>query len=338
MEERREIVNKYVQQGLRTTPALEAADLPRSTYYYKPHPGPRGKVKSTHTSKIDGSNVSNEEVTMRIEEILNRPFIDYGYDRMTMALKREGYVINKKKVYRLMKEAKWLYPKKPLNWVKKKEYVKFTVPLPNAPYEIVEMDIKYIYVDGAGRNAYLLTLLDTFHRGALGWSLDYTMKAIHVKELLMEIMKDHRIKLVKIRTDNGPQFIAHLLRQSLEELNVEHEFIRPATPEQNGHIESFHSLLERRVVNQYEFEDIKNAREVFTQFYEVYNNERIMKVLLGYSPTEFQSHWQSGKIGIRDGAKKKRFFFREEPGKSLGSSREDFYKSSLQNKQKNRYI
>ena len=130
--------------------------------------------------------------------------------------------------------------------------------------------------------------------------------------------------MIKIRTDNGPQFISMLLRESLEEMGIEHEFIRPGTPEQNGHIESFHSLVERQVVNHYMFISLKKAREIFTKFYAVYNNERIMKVLLGMAPLEFLREWQQGKIGVSDGANRRRYFFREKPGQSHGYSREDF--------------
>lgn len=334
MAERREIVNRYVQSGLGTSIALPAAGLSRSTYYYKPHPGQRGKTKSTSTLKSDGSQVTNTQVVERINEILSGPFIDYGCDRVTLALKKEGYLINKKKVYRLMKESNLLYPKKASKWQKKKEYVKYTVPLPNGPYEIVEMDIKYIYVAGEGRNAFLLTLLDTFHRGVLGWRLDYTMKAYQVRELLEKVVKVHQIRLVKIRTDNGPQFISGLLRKSLEDMGIAHEFIRPGTPEQNGHIESFHSLISKQVMNHFELSDIQNARELLNQFYEVYNKKRIMKVLLGRSPMDFLQEWQMGEIGVREKPKQKRFFFREKPGERLGSSPEDFYMGSLQIKNK----
>lgn len=323
-------MNRYVQNGLRTSIALPAAGLSRSTYYYTPHPGRRGKTRSAYTLKADGSRVTNAQVVERINEILSGPFIDYGCDRVTLALKNEGYLINKKKVYRLMKEAHLLYPKKASNGQKRKEYVKYTVPLPNGPYEIVEMDIKYIYVAGEGRNAFLLTLLDTFHRGVLGWSLDYTMKAYQVRDLLEDVVKAHQIRLVKIRTDNGPQFVSGLLRQSLQDMGIQHEFIRPGTPEQNGHIESFHSLISKQVMNHFELSDIHNARELLTQFYDVYNNERIMKVLLGLSPMIFLQEWQMGVIGIRETPKRNRFFFREKPGKCPGSSPEDFYKGSLQ--------
>lgn len=324
MAERREIVNKYVQQGLPTAIALPSANISRSTYYYKPHPGKRGKRSSTHTLTGKGKMVCNEKIIERMDTILSRPFIDYGCDRMTMVLKKEGYLINRKKVYRLMKESQLLYPKRLRNAGKSKEYVKYTVPTPERPYEIVELDIKYIHIAGEGRTGYLVTLFDTFHREALAWQLDYKMKAIQIKGILEKLTKESRLSLVKIRTDNGPQFISTLLRDSLELMGIEHEFIRPGTPEQNGHIESFHSLVEKQVVNHYMFSSLKKAREVFTQFYDVYNNERIMKVLLGMAPTEFLRSWQQGTIGVIEGANRKRFFFREKPGKSHGSSPEDF--------------
>ncbi|QYH40875.1 transposase [Algoriphagus sp. NBT04N3] len=114
MEQRREVVNRYLQQGLRTAAALPLAEIPRSTYYYKPKQGKAGRKPSTHTSTQSGELMSNGQVVELIRSICLEPFLNYGADMMCLELKNRGLLINKKKVYRLMKEHRLIYP--PINW------------------------------------------------------------------------------------------------------------------------------------------------------------------------------------------------------------------------------
>jgi putative transposase len=332
VEQRRQIVNQSVQAGLSTKIALPMAGLSRSTYYYKPNHRKGGKKPSSHTFKRDGSCVTNDELIKVIESICERPFIDYGANRMALKLKKLDFVINKKKVYRLMKEKKLLYPK-----VRKanadRQFVKYTVPDSNAPFETIEIDIKYIYIQGEAKTAYLITAIDTFTRIAMAWELAYKMKAIQVAELVQGLIHKldygHRAEKYFIRTDNGPQFIAKKLQESMVELPFNHEFIQPGTPQQNGHVESFHSTVSRLVVSKYEFESIEQARKVFEAFYDTYNNERIMTGLLGYAPKEFYRLWCDGGVMKVSNRKKTKFILREKPDKGHGSSLEDLIGVSL---------
>ena len=85
--------------------------LPRRSYYYKPHPGVRGKSASTHTLK-QGILVPNEVVLGFIRDyLLGEPYCAYGYDMITDELRRNGFLINKKKTYRLMDENRLLMGK-----------------------------------------------------------------------------------------------------------------------------------------------------------------------------------------------------------------------------------
>lgn len=328
MEQRREVVNRYVQQGLRTAVAFPLAGLPRSTYYYKPKAGSKGRKPSTHTLLETGELMTNEEVVELIKSICLEPFIDYGADRMCLELKNRGLIINKKKVYRLMKVHNLLYPKKAPTGSKPRKRVVSSSPCPSSPFEVIEIDIKYIYIHGANRNAYLLTALDTFTRIVLAWRLDYKMKATQVAEMTQTMLERYLPApadgtLLRIRTDNGPQFISKILREAIENLPFEHEFIQPRTPQQNGHVESFHHTVAKLVTSGYEFEDLEQANKTFNQFYDVYNNKRIKKELLGKSPTQFYQLWQKNKIGVNKLNKKTKFFFKEKPSQSYGSPSED---------------
>ncbi len=322
MEQRKQIVRSFVSRGLHVIKAVGIAGISKSNYYYKSNGMPKGKKPSVVTSRDPGSVVSNEAVVADILNIISPEYHDYGYQVVTQKLRQRGYHINPKKVYRLMKKHQMLNPTVKKGEKINKEYVKYTTPLLESPFTTVEADIKYIYIHGENRNAYLLTFLCTFSRFAPVWELGYSMKAVHVVSLVKRFLQHPVVAqyasnnglTVKIRTDNGPQFIAKLLADELEKANISHEFIKPGTPQQNGHIESFHSTVTRLVCKRNIFTDIDHARAVLIDFFTAYNYTRVMKCLLFYSPYEFLCLWINGIIEVKRNNKNKEFFFfRQKP-------------------------
>lgn len=324
MGERKEIVCRMVSLGMRTAKALSIAWIPRSTYYYKPTGTRKGKAPSQRTL-YNGTWIDNKDVVKAIEKLLEPEFIDYGYLRTAKELKKSGYVINKKKVYRLMKNHHLLYSKiRPAST--NKVYVKYTTPLCNRPFEVIETDIKYVYIHGQKKFTYLITLLDVFSRMALVWDLCWTMKTDNVLSLLNSLFNQWLIPCnidpakmtVKIRTDNGSQFVARLFRERLNSARIQNEYIRPGIPQQNAHIESFHNTVRNLVCSKYQFEDYDEAKSTLKRFYYTYNHKRIMKEILFCSPVEFMQHWASGRIGFSIEKRKVKYYFREKPS-DLGS-------------------
>ena len=102
-------------------------------------------------------------------------------------------------------------------------------------------------------------------------------------ELTRKVLHGNPFKIM-IRTDNGPQFISQELLSGINLLDLQKENIRKGTPQQNGHIESFHSTLQKLVCSQHEFESEPHAQSILSQFYYVYNHVRIMKEILYQSP------------------------------------------------------
>lgn len=312
--------------------------MKKSTYYYQPNGKHKGKRPSTYTMR-NGIMVPNEAVIEEITRLIDPEYHDYGYQISTDLLKQLEYKINHKKVYRLMDENNLLHPptKKlaPLN----RTFIKYTVPPLEGPFKTIEADIKYVYIHEKNRNAFLVTFLCTFCRYAPVWDLQYSMKNEEIGELIYDLIYDPEVRRylenqkikILIRTDNGPQFIARQLAVILESLGIAHEFIRPATPQQNAHIESFHSTVTRLVCNRHIFQDLDHAKEIFKGFYHAYNETRAMKSLLCYPPKKFLKLWESGIIGIKKNKKNKEiFFFREKPRpeNGFGSSPEVLYRVS----------
>jgi transposase InsO family protein len=327
--------------GVRVTDAARISGMKKSTYYYRPNGGHKGKRPSTHTMK-DGVMVPNQDVVEEITRLIDPEYHDYGYQVSTDLLKQLHYSINHKKVYRLMDENKLLHPPTKKSSPLDKTYIKYTVPPLEGPFKTIEADIKYVYIHEQNRNAYLITFLCTFCRYAPVWDLQYSMKNEEIGELVYDLIHDPEVRRyldnqkirILIRTDNGPQFIARQLAAILKSLGIDHEFIRPGTPQQNAHIESFHSTVTRLVCNRNIFRDLDHAREIFTGFYTAYNETRVMKSLLCHPPKTFLKLWESGIIGIKKNKKNKEiFFFREKPHpeSGFGSSPEVLYRVNKNN-------
>jgi len=93
------MIRKYVSLGMSVNEAAGIIGIAKSTYYLKIKGTKKGKKPSIFTFKADGSLVDNLAVIGAIEKSIEPEFHDYGYKMVTVCLKEEGYIINKKRVY-----------------------------------------------------------------------------------------------------------------------------------------------------------------------------------------------------------------------------------------------
>jgi hypothetical protein len=107
-----------------------------------------------------------------------------------------------------------------------------------------------------------------------------------VKWLLDRIIEKHPVKGITIRNDNGSQFIAQLVRDYLKEMQIDQKFTHVATPEENLFIEAYHSIVERTIERQYEFESIYDALLVMNRWKKHYNERRLHGSLSDQSPQQ----------------------------------------------------
>lgn len=248
--------------------------LARSSFYYKPSGRKRGPKPSTETVKSDGEIVPNENVVERIKTILSGEFVCYGYQKITVQLKHETFIINHKKVYRLMDQNNLLLGKV-IRAKGKRQWVKHRKINAAKPMEYLCLDIKYLWVHGEKCYYFLLTILDVYSRKVLRWILQKSVRKIDVINLFREINLEHGIKGVNIRNDNGSQFIANDVRQFLRAAEANQEFTHVATPEENAYIEAYHSILETEVVQRFEFDGFYEAKLTVQAYVDFYNNRRI---------------------------------------------------------------
>lgn len=275
--------------------------LPESSYYYKGGGKSRGATPSTSTRHQKKGKVSNSAVIEAIKDILSEEFIDCGYRMMTHYLREEGFTINHKKVYRLMKEAGLL---KKSDRIKRsgegRKFVKFRKVKTTAPMQCLEMDIKMVWIPDKGKNAYLLSIIDVHTRRILKDMFAFSIKQKHVIALLSSLFEQYGVaKGVVVRSDNGSQFIALTVRDYLATIGVEQEFTHVATPEENAHIEAYHGILKRDVFDRFEYHNFGEIEQILKRYVVFYNNRRLHG-RLGYMPP--MRKWEQDKHLIKQAA------------------------------------
>jgi transposase InsO family protein len=284
------------------TRALEIVSLTKHQFYHKSNGRKPGRQKSTATKLLVNEvveEVGNEQVIEEMKAINADPDTQCGYKRMYAMLMLLGYYINRKKVQRLMSENNLLAPrvKQPT-----RAYVKYRIVTPSGPLELLEMDIKYVWVESARRNAYILTVLDTFTRVVLSWQVGFTMKSTQVQKVWEEIIVNHlqrhdmlnRKIIIEVRNDNGPQFKSRVIQGFFKENYLNQVFTHPYTPQENGHIESFHKILSEALEPAYwSLMELENR---LTKFYDAYNNVRVHGSIASLTPQLFWDVWNAGLI------------------------------------------
>lgn len=271
------IVLQYIQQAP-TRMLLSWSNLPSSVYYYKSTGGKPGIKASAHTWKLDGDLVENQVVIEQIKEILSQEFCCYGYENVTGELRKLDYYINKKKVYRLMDEHNLLLGKV-IRTSGRRKFVQHRKIQASYPMEYLCLDIKYVYVHGEKRNFYLLTIIDVFSRKIVDQIFQKSIKQIDVINAFRRINNQYGIKGVTIRNDNGSQFIANNVKQYLRTAEANQEFTHIATPEENSYIEAFHSIIQREVIERYEFSGFFDAKQTLFAHTIWYNTRRFHKAI-----------------------------------------------------------
>lgn len=298
--------------------SLGIAKISKHQYYYQAKGNKQGVKPSLSSVFIDlngnKSTILNTKIVELMRLIHQDSDTDYGHRKMTSSLKLIGYQINHKKVYRLMKEAQMLKEKheKP-----SKTYVKYRKVFPKQPFEVLEMDIKFVWVEEFKMHAYILTTIDTFTRVVLHRYTAYSIKKEDVKRAWEAIIINHlqpnkclEKKIhIEVRNDNDSRFCAKMIQKFFEENHLNQVFTHPYTPQENGHIESFHAILAKKL-KPYHFWTLQELEQVLVLFYEKYNNERLHSSVCDLPPNIFLECWNKGLIEQTEDEKKRKITFK----------------------------
>lgn len=259
-----------------------------SSYYRQRSFGKKGNHPTVATFHQKNGFVSQSVVVKSIKDILKHEFIDCGYRLMTKYLNRDGYLINHKKLYRIMKEEGLLKLENRINRSGSgRKFVKFRKVYTSRPLQCLEMDIKMVWVPNVGKNAYLLSIIDVHTRRILKDYFSFNIKQNHVIDLLSTLFDEYNYpESVVIRSDNGSQFIAKSVREYLGLIGVQQEFTHVATPEENAHIEAYHGILKKEVFSRFDYRTFGAIQQILKRFVSFYNNERLHGLLGRITPME----------------------------------------------------
>jgi putative transposase len=265
------------------------AGLPRATYY-------------RHLAGRSGEAGECElrDVIQRI--CLRHRF--YGYRRVTATLRRQGMVVNAKKVQRLMREDNLLAQRKApfLKPPADRPSAFLIVPnlvrglVPSAPDQIWVADITYVHL--ARAFAYLAVILDAFSRKAVGWAFENTLDAslaVAALETALDARKPQPGSLIH-HSDRGVRYASIAYRQRLADRDITISMSRPGNPFDNAKAESFMKTLKTEEINGKAFADLSDARRRINSFIaEVYNKDRLHSALGYQSPLEFETAFAQNK-------------------------------------------
>jgi putative transposase len=220
---------------------------------------------------------------MRIREITTVR-VHYGYRRVHVLLKREGWSDNHKRVYRLYRaEGLSLRHKRPRR--NKSARLRQPICTASAPNEIWSMD----FVSDAlfdGRRLRALTIVDNYTREALAIEVGQSLKGEDVVRTLDRIRADRGVPGA-IKVDNGSEFISKAMDHWAYEHQVELDFSRPGKPTDNAKIESFNGRLRQECLNAHWFLSLEDARRKIEAWRRDYNEVRPHTALQWATPAEF---------------------------------------------------
>lgn len=215
----------------------------------------------------------------------------YGTRRMAAQVSRDlGRPVNRKAVRHVFKKLGWSMPartKKEINRSNRK------VPEPDGPGRFWESDMSYIWC-GTDGWCYCFNVLDVFTRQWLAFVLAGRATRNEAIRAINNAVASARPTLpgLVLRIDNGSQYTSRDFRSSMAALQITIEYIYVNTPEQNGHIESFHKTLKKEYIWPREFSNMKEAEGALQEAFDDYNNDRVHSALGYATPSEFAQRWQ----------------------------------------------
>jgi putative transposase len=211
--------------------------------------------------------------------------VRYGYRRLTVLLRREGWHVNAKRVYRLYREEELIVRTKQRRKMARRQRV--TAPgVASRPNQCWSMDFVSDKL-ADGRSFRILTVIDQFTRECVGLDADRSMTGMKVAQALERAQQERSCLPESITVNNGSEFSSRALEAWAMGRDVQLCFIRPGRPVENGFIESFNGRLRDECLNVEWFSSLDDARQKLAKFREHYNQQRPHSALADRTPAAF---------------------------------------------------
>jgi putative transposase len=238
------------------------------------------------TQRYEPQVKDDEPVLVERMHALVRQHPRYGYRRIWALLRREGFRVNRKRIWRLWRREGFKVPQKQ----RKKRRLGHSANgiarrRPEHKDHVWCWDFIYDR-DEAGRPLKWFALVDEYTRECLALEVERSLTAADVIDILAQVFLIRGVPKF-IRSDNGPEFIAHAIRRYLETAGVGTLYIAPGSPWENGFAESFFSRLRDELLNAELFADLREAKVLAAAWQSEYNHRRPHSALHYQTPAAF---------------------------------------------------
>jgi putative transposase len=183
--------------------------------------------------------------------------VRYGYRRLTVLLRREGWKVNAKRIYRLYSEEQLIVRTKLRRKMARRQ--RGTIATATAPNQCWSMDFMSDKL-ADGRSFRILTVVDQFTRECVWLGADRAMTGMMVAQALERANAERGKLPASITVDNGTEFCSRALEAWVMSHDVQLCFIRPGRPVENGFIESFNGRLRDECLNVEWFVSLERTR------------------------------------------------------------------------------
>jgi len=239
-----------------------------------------GQARSTHRHRAVVSDDEPRLVARIIE--LATAYGRYGYRRITGLLRGAGWPVNHKRVERLWRreglKVPQKQPKRGRLWLTDGSCIRRR---PAYRHHVWAYDFVTARTHD-GRPLKILTVIEEYSRECLAIVVARRLRSLEVLETLAELFVTHGVP-AHIRSDNGPEFTATVMRQGLAALQVQTLFIEPGSPWENGYVESFNGKLRDELLDREIFYTLTEAQILIERWRREYNTVRPHSAL-GYRP------------------------------------------------------
>ncbi|MEE0219257.1 MAG: IS3 family transposase [Streptococcus sp.] len=278
-----------IVRGLVTEFALEILlkiiRLARSTYYY-------------HLKQLDQTD-KNQTIKAEIQAIFTEHKGNYGYRRITLALRNRGFVVNHKKVQRLMKalglsariRRKRKYSSYQGEIGKKAENLIRRQFEASKPMEKCYTDVTEFAIPASSQKLYLSPVLDGFNSEIIAYNLSTSPNLAQVKMMLEQAFTEKYYENTILHSDQGWQYQHDFYHHFLEDKGIQQSMSRKGNSPDNGMMESFFGILKSEMFYGYEktFKSIEHLEQAIVDYINYYNNKRIKVKLKGLSPVQYRT-------------------------------------------------
>ncbi|MCL4164782.1 UNVERIFIED_CONTAM: hypothetical protein GTU68_041840, partial [Idotea baltica] len=212
----------------------------------------------------------------------------FGYRRLHILLKREGWHLNWKKLYRIYREEGLTVRKR--SGRKRASGMRAPMAIPQGPNQRWSLDFVSDSLS-CGRRFRILNVIDDFSRECLAAVVDTSLSGERVARELDRIAEMRGYPCMVV-SDNGTELTSNTILKWQEDRKVDWHYIAPGKPMQNDFVESFNGRAMDECLNEHLFDSLRHTRNLVAAWRNDFNHNRPHSSLAGLTPKEYPSRSQ----------------------------------------------